>query len=63
MAAKEAGLQQTSKHTQQTVKQCPHISCQINLKIRNKQPSSMLHLYSSVNQSNRQNEVIYLDQN
>ena len=24
MAAKKAGLQQSSKHTQQTVKQCPH---------------------------------------
>ena len=40
LAGKQAGLQQTSKHTQQTVKQCPHINCQMN---RNQQLSSILH--------------------
>jgi len=55
LAAKKAGLQQTLKYTQQTVKQCPHINCQMN---RNLQLSSMHHY--TVNQSNRQNVVIYL---
>jgi len=31
------------KHTQQIIKQCPHINSQMNRKIRNKQLSSMLH--------------------
>jgi len=30
LAAKKAGLQQTPKHTQQTVKQCRHINWQMN---------------------------------
>jgi len=36
-----------------------HQHCQMN---RNQQLSSMLHLCSSVSQSNRLNVVIYLDQ-